>query len=257
MGRGTVRRGKRMGAGRTEQSPERGGEVGGGPDGPVRPAARGEGPVTVLFALGANIGVGLLKLAAGLITGSTAMLSEAAHSVGDSVTEVLLLTAHRRALQPADRRHPFGYGKEGYFWALFAAIGIFASGAMFSLYEGVRTMLTGGEAEQTAPWVAYTVLVLAFCIEGASWVQAVRAVRREARDQNRTAAAYLRAPDDPSVKTVFMEDSAALIGLLLAAAGVGLHHATGSGFWDGLASALIGVLLVFVAYQLASTNKEL
>src|SRR5690606_24989747 len=79
MSRGTVRRGKRMGAGRTEQSPERGGEVGGGPDGPVRPAARGEGPVTVLFALGANIGVGLLKLAAGLITGSTAMLSEAAH----------------------------------------------------------------------------------------------------------------------------------------------------------------------------------
>jgi cation diffusion facilitator family transporter len=219
-------------------------------------AGDGGSLLTVVLALAANIGVGLLKLAAGLITGSVAMLSEAAHSVGDSVTEVLLLTALRRSRRPADRRHPFGYGKDRYFWALFASVAIFASGSMFSLYEGARTMIRG-ESEQTAPWVAYVVLALAFVIEGVSWTQAHREVRREARDQRRSFLSYLRDPDDPAVKTVFLEDSAALTGLLLAAGGVGLHQLTGSGVWDGLASVLIGVLLAWVAFLLAATNEEL
>ncbi|GAB3207317.1 cation diffusion facilitator family transporter [Marinactinospora thermotolerans] len=212
--------------------------------------------ITVLFALGANLGVAAMKLAAGLITGSAAMLSEAAHSVGDCFTEVMLLTALRRSGRPADRRHPFGYGKERYFWGLFASVAIFASGAMFSIYEGVRTIVSGSD-EQTAPWVAYVVILLAFGIESVSWTQATRQVRREAADQQRPFLSYLRSPDDPSAKTVFLEDSAALVGLVLAAAGVGAHQLTGSGVWDGVASVLIGALLVWVAFRLAATNKEL
>ena len=107
----------------------------------------GESKLTVLLALAANIGVGLLKLAAGVISGSVALLSEAAHSAGDSTTELFLLVAQKRSLKPADRTHPFGYGKERYFWSLLAAVSIFASGAMFALYEGVSTVLGHGEAQ--------------------------------------------------------------------------------------------------------------
>src|SRR5438270_10576658 len=106
-----------------------------------------ESLITVLIALAVNVGIAILKALAGLLTGSAALLSEAAHSVGDSVTEVLLLTALRRSARPADRRHPFGYGKERYFWSLLAAIGILVSGAGFSFYQGVRA-ITGEPAEQ-------------------------------------------------------------------------------------------------------------
>ena len=216
----------------------------------------GESTLTVIVAMAANAGIGVMKLVAGLLTGSAAMLSEAAHSVADTVTEVLLLTALKRSDREPDRDHPFGYGKERFFWALIAAVSIFASGAVFAAYEGIATMLGEG-AEQTRPWVAYTVLAVSFALEGTSWVQAVRQLRSEARKDETTPLKWLRATDDPTVKTVFFEDSAALIGLLLALAGVGLHQLTGSGFWDGLASLLIAVLLTGVAYILGGTNKGL
>ena len=216
----------------------------------------GESTLTVLVALAANAGIGVLKLIAGLLTGSAAMLAEAAHSAADTVTEGLLLTALRRSERPPDRKHPFGYGKERYFWALLAAVSIFVSGAVFAAYEGIRTML-GEQAEQTLAWVAYAVLAVSFVLEGISWAQAVRQVRAEARKDELTPAQWLRSTDDPTVKTVFFEDSAALIGLLLALAGVGLHQLTGSALWDGLASLLIAVLLSGVAYILGRTNKGL
>jgi cation diffusion facilitator family transporter len=216
----------------------------------------GESTLTVLVALGANAGIGVLKLIAGLLTGSAAMLAEAAHSVADTATEGLLLTALRRSDKEPDREHPFGYGKERFFWALIAAVSIFASGAVFAAYEGIHSILEG-EAEQTLAWVAYAVLGVSFVLEGISFAQAVRQVRREAVKDELTFAEWLRATDDPTVKTVFFEDSAALIGLLLALAGVGLHQLTGSGLWDGLASVLIAVLLTGVAYVLGRTNKGL
>ena len=216
----------------------------------------GESTLTVLVALGANAAIGVLKFVAGLLTGSAAMFAEAAHSVADTVTEGLLLTALRRSERQADREHPFGYGKERFFWALIAAVSIFVSGAVFAAYEGIRTML-GEEQEQTLAWVAYAVLGGSFVLEGISWLQAVRQVRRESRQDGMTPAQWLRVTDDPTVKTVFFEDSAALIGLLLAFAGVGLHQLTGSAFWDGLASLLIAVLLTVVAYILGKTNKRL
>ena len=216
----------------------------------------GESKLTVVLALAVNLAIAIMKAVAGVITGSAAILSEAAHSVADTFTEALLLTALRRSDRPADRKHPFGYGKERYFWSLLAAVSIFASGAMFAFYEGFRTVF--GEAEeQTRPLVGYIVLGLAFAMESVSWAQAVRQVRRESKEQERSIVEYLRLSDDPTVKTVFLEDSAALVGLVIAFAGVGLHQITGSSVWDGVASLMIGVLLAAVAYSLARTNKGL
>lgn len=216
----------------------------------------GESTLTVLVALAVNAAIGVLKLIAGLITGSAAMLAEAAHSAADTATEGLLLTALRRSSRAADRRHPFGYGKERFFWALIAAVSIFVSGAVFAIYEGVRTII-GEQAEQTAVLVAYIVLGISFVLEGISWSQAARQVRREAAADDLPLLRWLRDTDDPTVKTVFFEDSAALVGLLLAFGGVGLHQLTGSAFYDGLASLLIGVLLSVVAYILGRTNMGL
>ncbi|WP_326567201.1 cation diffusion facilitator family transporter [Amycolatopsis rhabdoformis] len=216
----------------------------------------GESTLTVLLAGGVNLAIAILKLIAGIITGSGAMLSEAAHSVADTITEVLLLTALKRSERPADRIHPFGYGKERYFWSLLAAVSIFASGAMFALYEGFTTVF-GESEEQTNPIVGYSVLGIAFVLEGTSWLQAIRQVRNESRQEGRSFFAYLRMIDDPAPKTVLFEDSAALIGLLLAFGGIGLHQLTGSSVWDGIASILIGVLLACVAYLLGRTNRGL
>jgi cation diffusion facilitator family transporter len=206
--------------------------------------------VTVLLALAANFGVGVLKLIAGLISGSAALLSEAAHSAGDCTTELLLLVAQRRSAKPADRSHPFGYGKERYFWSMLAAIAIFVSGAGFSIYEGLNTIF-GGEEGGKYLWINYAVLALAAVLEGLSWRQAAGQMRRETRRTRRSLAAYLRTPRDPTVNSVLLEDSAALIGLALAASGVGLHQLTGDEFWDGAASLAIGVLLLGVAFVLA------
>jgi cation diffusion facilitator family transporter len=217
---------------------------------------RSESTLTVLVALGANLAIAILKLVAGLITGSAAILAEAAHSVADTFTEALLLTALRRSEKPADRRHPFGYGKERYFWSLLAAVSIFTSGALFALYEGFSAIF-GEPREQGSAWVGYLVLGGAFVLEGISWLRASKQVREEAASEKRSLREYLRLSDDPTVKTVFFEDSAALVGLLLAFAGLALHDVTGNAVWDGLASVLIGLLLAYVAYLLGRTNLGL
>lgn len=216
-----------------------------------------EGTLTVLLALGANLAVGVLKLIAGLITGSGALLSEAAHSVGDSTTEVLLLVALRRSDRAADRRHPFGYGKERYFWSLLAAGGIFVSGAAFSIYQGLHTLVGGGEEPTDKLWINYPVLVIAALFEGASFLQAIRRARTMARRSRKSLRTLMSDPEDPTVNSVAMEDSAALIGIVIALVGVGLHQLTGEVIYDGVASLLIGVLLLFVAVVLARATAEL
>jgi cation diffusion facilitator family transporter len=216
----------------------------------------GESTLTVVLALAVNLAIAVMKLIAGMITGSAAMLAEAAHSVADTFTEALLLTALRTSSKPADRRHPFGYGKDRYFWSLLAAVSIFVSGAVFSFYEGFDAIF-GPRVEQESPFVAYIVLGLAFVLESVSWTQAVRQTRREAKADNRSIIEFLRHSDDPTAKTVLFEDSAALIGLLIAFAGIGIHQLTGSQLADGIASVLIGLLLAVVAYLLGSTNRGL
>lgn len=221
-----------------------------------RDRREGESLLTVLLALGANAAVGVAKAVAGVLTGSAALLSEAAHSVADCGTEILLLTALRRSSRPPDRRHPFGYGKERYFWSLLAAVSIFTAGALFSLYQGVHT-LTGHPEDHKDVLVGYIVLGVAAVLEGTSLAQAIRQVRNEKAKDRLPLHLYLRHSDDPTVKTVLYEDSAALIGLLLAFAGLGLTQLTGNPLWDGVASLLIGALLVLVAYALGRTNMSL
>lgn len=181
--------------------------------------------LTVVLAMAANVAVGIAKLIAGLLTGSAAMLSEAAHSLGDTVNEVLLLTALRRSSRPADREHPFGYGKERYFWSLLAAVSIFTAGAMFSIYQGFATLLRPPENQRDVT-IGFVVLAAAFVLEGISLAQAIRQVRHEKHKDHLGLLAYLRRTDDPTVTTVLFEDSAALVGLLLAFAGLGLTHLT-------------------------------
>lgn len=218
--------------------------------------SQGESTLTVVLAGGVNLAIAIMKAVAGILTGSGAMLSEAAHSVADTFTEVLLLTALRRSAKPADVVHPFGYGKERYFWSLLAAVSIFASGAMFSFYEGFSTVF-GEPKELGNPLIGYLVLAVSFVLETTSWLQAVRQVRRESREQEQSIARYLRLIDDPAPKSVFFEDSAALVGLLLAFLGLLLHQLTGSAVYDGLASILIGLLLAVVAWSLGLTNLRL
>jgi len=161
---------------------------------------------TVLVAFGANLAIAVAKLGAGLISGSSSMLAEAAHSFADTLNQVFLLTSLKVSARPADREHPFGYGKAQFFWSLLAAVGIFVAGAVFSIYEGVHTLLSGG-AESGGILLPYVVLAVAFVAEGVSWLRALHQMRGEAAAQERSLRAHVRASKDPTVKTVLAEDS--------------------------------------------------
>ncbi|MFE5483639.1 cation diffusion facilitator family transporter [Streptomyces sp. NPDC056527] len=218
-------------------------------------AEQGESVFTVIVAAVANLGIAAAKAVAGLISGSSAMLSEAAHSVADTVTEVMLLTALKRSEKPADEDHPLGYAGERYVWALLAAVATFVGGAVFSVYDGIHTLVHGEELGD--PLVSYIVLGVAFVLEGFSLRTAVRQVRGEAERMKAPFGRYLRFTPDTTVKAVVMEDSAALAGLLLAAGGLLGAEISGSAVWDGVASILIGALLVYVAWVLGRSNAEL
>ncbi len=204
--------------------------------------------ITVLVALGANLLIAVAKAVGGLMAGSPALLSEAAHSVADSLNEVFLLAALRRSRRPADRRHPFGYGKERFFWSLLAAVGIFVMGGCFSFFQGAEA-LHGGADEDFRGYVAgLIVLGLAFLAEGTSLVRALHQVHLQGG-----AAAGMR---DPALRTVVAEDGTAVLGVTLAAGGMALHMATGNPVWEAAASLSIGALLVFVAYRLGREARD-
>ncbi|MFF3852451.1 cation diffusion facilitator family transporter [Micromonospora sp. NPDC002575] len=217
--------------------------------------AKTESVGTVVVAGAANLAIAVAKLVAGLISGSAAMLSEAAHSVADTTTEALLYLALRRGARPADVRHPFGYGKESYVWAFLAALFTFVAGAGFAITHGVTTILVHEHSGNYL--VAYVVLAVSFAVESVSLARASRQIRAESRRWRTTPKRFLKLTADTTVKAVFLEDSAALIGLLLAAVGLGLSHLTGDELYDGLASIAIGLLLLFVAITLAEANISL
>jgi len=219
-------------------------------------AAEEESTLTVVVAMLANLGIAIAKGVAGLVSGSAAMLSEAVHSLADTTNQVLLLVAVKRSAKVADERHPFGYGRERYFWSLLAAVGIFVGGGVFAVYHGISTLVAGG-GEHGHYLLAYLILGVSFLLEGASWTQAVRQLRADARRRDRSFRDQLWHTTDPAATTVFFEDSAALVGLLVAALGVGLHQATGEHAWDSLASIAIGLLLTVVAYLLGKENRSL
>src|SRR4051812_46718028 len=155
------------------------------------------------------------------------MLSEAVHSLADTTNQGLLLVAVQRSDRPADARHPFGYGRERYFWTLLAAVGIFVGGGVFSIVQGVNELRGAGHGEGGHFRLTYVVLAVSFVLESVSWLQARSQLRSDAARLDRTLRDQLWQTTDPAATTVFVEDTAALAGLVLAATGVGLRQATG------------------------------
>lgn len=219
--------------------------------------AGGEGTsshASVYVALAANVVIAAAKLAAGLLTASPAMMSEAAHSVADSVNEVFLLASLRRAGRAPDRGHPFGYGKERFFWSFLAAVGIFVTGGCFSIYQGVRAWQTPSHETGADLAVAAAVLIVAFLAEGASLTKALSQARARSSGDGGISVQDMTA--EPALRTVIAEDGTAVVGVILALGGVGLHAATGNVRWEAGASWAIGVLLLVVATRLGTQAQR-
>jgi cation diffusion facilitator family transporter len=197
--------------------------------------------------------VAAIKFGAAAVTGSVAMLSEAVHSLADTANELLLLYGAHRAQRPPDERHPFGYGREVYFWSFMVSMLLFALGACVSIWEGVRHVLEPHAIER--PIVSYAVFGLAAIFEGASWWVAFREFR--ARKGARGYLQAARETKDPSTVMVFLEDSAALLGIALAVAGTAAAQLLGEPAFDGAASIAIGLLLAAIALFTARENKQL
>ncbi|MFE7173985.1 cation diffusion facilitator family transporter [Streptomyces sp. NPDC057616] len=203
--------------------------------------------ITVLVALAANLLIAAAKAVGGLIAGSPALLSEAAHSVADSLNEVFLLAALRRSRRPADQRHPFGYGKERFFWSLLAAVGIFVMGGCFSVFQGAEALKNGADETLSGYVAGLIVLGVAFVAEGVSLLRALHQVRRQG------GRAGMR---DPALRTVVAEDGTAVLGVTFAAVGMALHMVTGQVVYEASASFAIGALLVYVAYRLGREARD-
>lgn len=202
----------------------------------------------MLVALAANLVIAVAKAVGGLIAGSPALLSEAAHSVADSLNEVFLLAALRRSRRPADSRHPFGYGKERFFWSLLAAVGIFVMGGCFSFYQGFDALSSGSTETHDGYVVGLVVLVVALFAEGASLLRALHQVRQQ--------GGLAVGARDPALRTVVAEDGTAVLGVTLAIAGMALHMVTGRIVWEASASLGIGALLVYVAFRLGRDARD-
>ncbi len=214
---------------------------------------RHESKKVILIALAANVGIAAAKFIAAAITGSAAMLTEGIHSTVDSANELLLLYGTSRMKRPPDLRHPLGYGRELYFWSFVVAILVFSLGAGVSVYEGINHLLH--PEPNTDVLIAYGVLGVSIVLEGWSSLAAFRHF-----DKERGSKSYYRAirdtKDAPNL-IVLLENSAAVAGLLLAAAGVGLTALTGNPLYDGIASVLIGLVLALTAVTLLTEAKGL
>jgi len=217
--------------------------------------AGGESTLTVLVAFGANFAIAVAKTFAAVISGSASMAAEAAHSWADTGNEIFLLIADRRSARRPDEQHPLGYGREAYVWSLLAAVGLFVIGATISVWRGVDELLHGERGSEDY-LVAYVVLAVAFALEGISWLQATRQLHREAKRFDRDLLAHALLTSDPTVRAVFAEDSAALIGIVVAALGIAMHEVTGVVAWDAAGSILIGLLLGGVAVLLIDRNRR-
>jgi len=215
----------------------------------------GESTLTVLIAFGANLAVAVAKTFAALLTGSASMAAESAHSWADAGNQGLLAIANRRSKRPPDADRPFGYGREAYVWSLLAAVGLFVVGGSLSVWHGV-TELLHGESTHENYLVAYIVLAISFALESVSLIQAVRQLRGEANQFDRELLDHVLETSDPTTRAVFAEDTAALIGIALAALGIGLHQLTGNAAWDAIGSILVGLLLGVIAVVLIDRNRR-
>jgi len=213
----------------------------------------GSSTVSVITGVSANILVTIAKFIGWGMTGSSALLSEAIHSVADTSNQALLLLGLKRSERPADAHHPFGYGRDRFFWGLVSALGIFFVGAGVTIMHGIEALIDPHHVDHgVATWV---VLAIALVLEGGALTVAVRGIAREARRMGMSFRRYVAEGKDPTALAVLLEDGAAVFGVLIAAVCILLAEVTGELFWDGLASILIGLLLAFVAIFLIAKNR--
>ena len=208
---------------------------------------------TLIIALAANLGIAASKFVAAVITGSSAMLTEGVHSVVDSTNQLLLMWGRKQSRKPPDKYHPFGYGRELYFWSFVVAVLVFALGAGVSIYEGILHIAEPEEA--VSPIIAYVVLLVAFLLEGWSTLEAFKEFKAAKGKVGWFAA--IRRSKDPPAFIVLLENGAAMAGIVTAAVGVFLSQVTGDPFWDGAASVVIGIILGITAIWLARESKGL
>jgi cation diffusion facilitator family transporter len=217
--------------------------------------ARDESLGSVFAALAANTTIAVAKGTAAALTGSPALLAETLHTVADAGNEVFLYIAIRRSRQPPDATHPLGYGPERYYWALLAAIGMFVVGGAVSIWDGTRALFHPPGLDDF--WVGVGVLLVALVLDASSRVVALRQLRSQAARREQTLREVLRESPDPTVVTVYFEDTIDVIGALLALLALVLHRWLDSGIPDALASIVIGLLLCYMASRLTSRNRQL
>jgi len=211
------------------------------------------GTKAIIAALGANLGIAVAKFVGFVITGSSSMLAESAHSVADSGNQGLLLVGGRRARRQATEEHPFGYGRDRYFYAFVVAMVLFTLGSLFSLYEGIHKLESHEPLNR--PIVAVVILVVAIALEGFSLRTAVVESNHVRGDASWVQ--FIRRAKAPELPVVLLEDSGALLGLAFALAGVSLAWATGDPVWDAYGTIMIGVLLGIIAIILIVETKSL
>ena len=207
----------------------------------------------IVAAALANLGIAIAKFVGFIVTGSSSMLAESIHSVADTTNQGLLVFGGKRAARPATAEHPFGYGRDRYFWAFIVALILFSAGGAFALYEGVEKLRHPHDMD--SPIVAVVILLVAIGLESFSLRTAVREARPHRGGTSWTT--YIRRSKSPELPVVLLEDLGALAGLVLALAGVGLAMLTGEPMWDGVGTICIGVLLVLIASVLAVEMKSL
>ena len=216
-------------------------------------SAGGHNNRTLWIALAANLGIALSKFGAAAFTGSSAMLTEGVHSLVDSANQLLLIWGRKASRRAPDKLHPFGYGRELYFWSFVVAVMVFALGAGVSIYEGILHISNPEPA--VSPVVAYVVLLFAFLLEGGSTFSAFKEFR-EAKGRLGWFEAVKKSKDPPTF-IVLLENGAAMFGIMIAAIGLGLSQLTGDPRFDGTASIIIGAILGFTAWILAVESKQL
>lgn len=216
-------------------------------------AGSSSNPVAVYGAMAANFFIAVIKFGAALLTGSAAMFAEGVHSLVDTGNQGLILLGIKRSRKPADKRHPFGYGKELYFWSLIVAMLLFGIGGGIAVYEGISHLRHPSELGN--PTLTYVVLAVAFVVEGLAFAVALHELRKEMGDETTWQA--VRSSKNPAIFTVLVEDTAAGLGLIVAFLGVFLGHQLNNPYLDGVASLVIGLILAVMAVFLAYESKGL